>query len=97
MNIEQRVESREQCTEAGWYAYDYLFDRTVGRTEIERLRAFGGDLLYLSSLREPFYKLEDSRFMIRGIEGTREMRLAVYRENEQVILEKFEKFCRDCL
>lgn len=94
MNIIKREESREQCTEAGWYAYDYLLDRMMEREQIQALSGLGGSLLYLSSLKQPFYKLESSRFMVKGLQGQNQLRLAVYRENEQETIGRFEAFLR---
>lgn len=97
MEIRKREESREQCTEAGWYAYDYLLAQPMQREQIEALSAFGGSLLYLSSLAQPFYKLEGPHFMIKGLQGSDTLRLAVYKEDEQTVQKRFESFMINAL
>lgn len=95
MEIRKREESREQCTEAGWYAYDYLLAQPMQREQIEALAAFGGSLLYLSSLAQPFYKLESRHYMIKGLQDSHTLRLAVYKEEEQEVLSRFEAFLKE--
>ncbi len=92
MKIRERVESREICTEAGWYAYDYFFEQPLYRGQIKQLAGFGGAFLYLEALKEPFYKLENTFYMIKGIEGKKELRFAVYKEAEKELLEEFEAY-----
>lgn len=90
MKILKKEESREQCTEAGWYAYDYELERPIARDDIYKLRELGQNLVYLSSLKEPFYKLECRHLMIKGIEGKNCLRLAVYKEDEEENCQKAE-------
>lgn len=88
MKIIREEESREQCTEAGWYAYDYLLEREMTQQDILRLPELGGSLVYLSKLKQPFYKLEDSYLMLKGVQGKDTLRVAVYREYETGLCEK---------
>lgn len=92
MKIVRKEESRELCTEAGWYAYDYELDRAMKREDIERLRELGENLIYLSSLKAPFYKLECRYLMMKGVEGRTSFRLAVYKEYEEELCKKVETF-----
>lgn len=95
MKILKRIESRELCTEAGWYAYDYFFEQPLQSGQIKQLAGFGGSFLYLEALKEPFYKLENTFYMIKGIQGKGELRLAVYKENEQETLKEFEEYMKN--
>lgn len=90
MKIMKKEESRELCTEAGWYAYDYELEGAVVREDIFMLRELGENLVYLSSLKEPFYKLEAHDLMIKGVEGKSHCRLAVYKEYEKEGCQKVE-------
>lgn len=92
MNIVNKTESREQCTEAGWYAYDYELESEVTRDMILRLRELGGNFVYLTSLALPFYKVEEQYFMIKGTEGRKYFRLSMYKEYEEEICSRIEKF-----
>ena len=92
MKILKKEESREQCTEAGWYAYDYELERPIVREDIFKFRELGENLIYLSSLKEPFYKLECRYMMIKGVEGQKHFRLAVYKEFEEENCLRVEAF-----
>ena len=95
MEILEKSESREQCTESGWYAYDYKLELDISREHILNLKQLGGNFIYLSQLAIPFYKLEDKYMMIKGLEGSDTVRVAFYREFENQICEKIEKFFND--
>lgn len=88
MLITKKEESRELCTEAGWYAYDYTLSQEMGREDILKFRQIEGDFIYLSTLKQPFYKLENKFYMIKGVEGKNTFRLSMYRSYE-------EKICRE--
>lgn len=92
MKIRRKEESREQCTEAGWYAYDYELECELKKEEIMHFREFKADFIYLAALRQPFYKVEDRYYMIKGVEGSNTLRLSVYKEYEEEICENLEIF-----
>lgn len=92
MKIINKEESREQCMEAGWYAYDYKLERELLREDILRFREFEADFIYLTSMKQPFYKIEDKYFMIKGTEGRNVFRLSMYKEYEAEICQKVESF-----
>lgn len=95
MNIIVKEESREQCTEAGWYAYDYEMERELLQEDILRFRELSADFIYLSGLKQPFFKVEDTYYMIKGVEGKRRIRLSVYREYEEEICKRLEKLVEE--
>ena len=90
MKVVDRIESRERCAEAGWYAYDYLLDEQMKPEFIKRLRPLG-NFVYLSMLAKPFFKVESDYFLIKGIEGDDFFRAAVH-EAHQEVLEIIEEF-----
>lgn len=90
MKIMDRIESRERCAEAGWYAYDYLFEEQMKPEFIRRLHPLG-NFVYLSMLAKPFFKVESDYFLIKGIEGDNFFRIAVH-EAHQEVLEIIEEF-----
>lgn len=90
MKILEKTESRERCTESGWFAYDYLLDREMNRETILKLRPLGG-FCYLDMLRQPFFKVENDYYMIKGIQGNSYFRIAVHGKHEAV-LEELEHF-----
>lgn len=92
MKIIRKEESREQCTEAGWYAYDYQLEQELKKEHILQFRELGGDFIYLTSLQHPFFKVEDHYFMIKGVEGKDVVRLSVYKAYEQELCENVEVF-----
>lgn len=94
MKIVKKEESIEQCTEAGWYAYDYELERDLLREDILRFREFEADFIYLTALKQPFFKVEDRYYMIKGVEGKKVIRLSMYREYEEKICEKIEALVR---
>ena len=93
MRITEISESREPCAEAGWYAYDIGLEQAVKEAQI---RALGehGDLVYLSRLKTPFYKLCQPYFYIQGLQGQNYLRLAVFREEEKRVLAQVENWIR---
>lgn len=82
MKILGMEESLEPCAEAGWYAYDIWVDRPIGPEQILSLASHGA-LTYLRQLKMPFYKLNQQYFYIQGMQGESQLRLAVYREEEE--------------
>lgn len=90
MKILKIEESREMCTEAGWYAYDFFLEREMSKEDIYGLKALGEGFVYLESLKNPFYKIEDRLFMVKGTEGKAELRFSAYKEYEETIKEKLE-------
>jgi hypothetical protein len=80
MKIVDRCESSEPCEEAGWCAYDYIFDSPVNREDILRLRPLGA-FTYLEKLRQPFFKLESNHYLVKGLEGKPSIRIGIHRDH----------------
>ena len=87
--IAQR-ESIELCTEAGWSAYDLLTDEPVGREDIMRLGQLG-TLTYLSSLKQPFYRVEGRHWLIKGLEGKKVLRVSMADTEEQILRHTYDQ------
>lgn len=86
MKVLEKRESRELCTESGWYAYDLVTDLPVGRPEIEALGSLGA-LTYLGMLSKPFYRIENEYHMIKGLEGEKLLRVAMLGGREEILEE----------
>lgn len=80
MKVTAVMESRERCAEAGWFAYDIVFDQPMDKAFIGRLGAIGGGFVFLEMLKRPFFKLEAEHYMIKGVQGDDFLRMAVHRD-----------------
>jgi len=89
MHLIEKRPSLEPCTEAQWYAWDYLLQEPLSRQDIQDMNALG-HLLYMPMLRKPFFKVEGDYFHIKGFEGDRLLRIAVH-EGHREVLEALEK------
>lgn len=79
MKITGYEESRERCVESGWFAYDYLLDGTMEKEDILKLRNLGS-FLFLSMLAQPFFKIENDNYILKGIQGDDHFRIAVHKD-----------------
>lgn len=93
MRIVNRIESREKCAEAGWYAYDYILDEPMEKKFIVSLRPLGS-FIYLKMLKKPFFKIETDHYVLRGIEHDMFFRIAVHGDYLRE-LEKIEKYIKE--
>lgn len=82
MKVLDKVESRERCAEAGWFAYDFLLDQEIDPEFIRGLKPLGS-WVFLSMLSKPFFKVESEHFMIKGLLGEKHFRVAVHHEYEE--------------
>ena len=94
MKIIGKQPSREKCAESGWLAVDYLLDSNIERNFILKLQPLG-NFVYLDMLKQPFFKIENDYYMIKGIEGADSLRIAVHGQHEEE-LERLETFI-DCV
>ena len=94
MKIIGKQPSREKCAESGWFAVDYLLDGSINREFILKLKPLGS-FVYLDMLRQPFFKIENDYYMIKGISGNDYLRSAVHGKHEEE-LERLEAFISDC-
>ncbi|MCI9372209.1 MAG: hypothetical protein HFI52_02245 [Lachnospiraceae bacterium] len=78
MKMIEVTESRERCAEAGWFAYDMIFDEPMEKTFIRSLETIGESFVFLEMLKAPFFKLEAEHYMIKGVQGERFLRMAVH-------------------
>ena len=77
MNIVQITRSPEPCTEAGWMAFQYYLEQPVSREFILGLRPLGS-FVFLEGLAQPFFKIENEHYMIKGLLGDGSIRVAVH-------------------
>ena len=77
MTITNITRSPEPCTEAGWLAFQYHLDQPVSREFIIGLRPLGS-LVFLEALQQPFFKVENEHYMIKGLLGDDSVRVAVH-------------------
>ena len=90
MKILGKQPSREKCAESGWFATDYLLDAPIDRAFILSLRPLGS-FVYLDMLKEPFFKIENDYYMIKGVQGKDYFRIAVHGKHEDK-LQRLEEF-----
>lgn len=84
MKVISVKESVELCTESGWSAYDMALDAGMDRETIIRLGSLG-DLTYLEMLKQPFYRIEQAYYMIKGLEGSNTLRVAMLGGHEAIL------------
>lgn len=90
MKIIGKQPSREKCAESGWFAVDYLLDEAIDRTFILKLRPLGS-FVYLDMLKQPFFKIENDYYVIKGVQGKDYFRMAVHGKHEEE-LQRLEKY-----
>lgn len=84
MKVTSVRESIELCTESGWSAYDLALDGKVDKGKIEELGTLG-TLTYLGMLQQPFYRIEQPLYMIKGLEGADQLRVAMLVGEEEIL------------
>lgn len=84
MKITEIRESAETCSEAGWYAYDFYTEESLTDKDIVKMRPLGS-FLYLSMLKNPFFKVEGDYFLIKGVRGDSHFRVAAHGEHMDFI------------
>lgn len=89
MKIIKRIESRERCAEAGWFAFDYLLDGEIDKEFVLSLRKLGS-FLFLDKLSKPFFKVESDHYIIKGFLNDDFFRIAVHKDHHDEI-EKIEQ------
>lgn len=81
MTITNITRSPEPCTEAGWLAFQYHLDQPVSREFIIGLRSLG-TLVFLEALQQPFFKVENEHYMIKGLLHDTSIRVAVHGDHQ---------------
>ncbi len=89
MIFEEKRLSVEPCTEAGWRAYDYLLSEVLNEQDILSMRSLG-NLVYLRTMRKPFFKVDADYYYIKGIQGERLMRIAFHGVHEEEVILRLE-------
>jgi len=74
MEIEKVTRSSEECQQAGWLGYDVFFSSPITTEQILQWGKLG-DLVYLSQLRQPFFRIAEKEFLIKGLEGQNKLRI----------------------
>ena len=89
MKITDITRSPEPCTEAGWMAFQYYLEHPVSREFIIALRPLGS-LVFLDMLAQPFFKVENEHYMIKGLLHDDSIRVAVHGDHldEQVPIKR---------
>ena len=77
MKILKRRKSLETCSEAGWFAYDFLLDKPMDRNFILALKSLGS-FVFLEMLKQPFFKIEADHYFLKGIQGADFFRIAAH-------------------
>jgi hypothetical protein len=87
--------SPEPCTESGWIAFQYHLEKPVSREFIMALRPLGS-FVFLDMLAQPFFKIENEHYMIKGLLLDGSIRVAVHGDHldEQApIKQLIDSFC----
>ena len=80
MKITNIFRSPEPCTEAGWLAFQYELEHPINRDFILSLRPLGS-FIFLESLTQPFFKIQNHHYMIKGLLNDTSIRVAVHRDH----------------
>ena len=96
MKILGKQPSREKCAESGWFATDYLLDAPIDKAFILSLRPLGS-FVYLDMLKEPFFKIENDYYMIKGVQGKDYFRIAVHGKLRRIFVFRSKKRISYCL
>ena len=80
MKITEIMKSMETCSEAGWFAFDFVLENGLTDEDILSLKPLGS-FLYLAMLKVPFFKIEGDYFHIKGVKGEKHFRTAVHGEH----------------
>ena len=81
MIITNITRSPEPCTEAGWLAFQYELELPVSRDFIIALRPLGS-FIFLESLAQPFFKIQNHHYMIKGLLNATSIRVAVHKDHQ---------------
>jgi hypothetical protein len=90
MKVLEIEKSFEKCAEAGWFGYDFILDTAVEPDFVHYLSQLG-NMIFLSSLKEPFFKIENDRLIVKGICNQKNIRVAVRSTEEESVLAETEK------
>jgi len=78
--------------EAGWTAFDYLLDRPLTIEDIEKIGALNlGSFIFMRQLKQPFFKVENHHYIIKGVAGNDFFRIAIHRDDVENVLPNIER------
>lgn len=80
MKIVDKRKSIEQCTESGWDAFDLMMDEPISADFIKGMKVIEGSFLFMSMLRQPFFKIESHNYVIKGVLGDDHFRVAIHKD-----------------
>lgn len=80
MKIIEKRRSLERCTESGWDAVDLILDEPMDDDFIMRFKRIEGSFIYLSMLKNPFFKVENHNYILKGVKGNDFFRVAMHRD-----------------
>lgn len=83
MNIVDQKKSKEICISVDWMAYDFFLEKPLSENEILKMKSLGS-FVYLKSLKQPFFKVENNNFIIKGIEGNKFFRVSFCTLSSQI-------------
>jgi hypothetical protein len=82
--------SFEKCAEAGWFGYDFILDTVIEPDFVHYLSKLGS-MIFLRSLKEPFFKIENDGLIVKGICNQKNISVAVRGTEEESVLAETEK------
>lgn len=76
MDIVNITSSPDLCSEAGWYGFDIELSRILDEKMISRFAKFG-HLVFLRSLKVPFFVLRSDDIFLKGTLGASRFRIGI--------------------
>ncbi|MGD1821733.1 MAG: hypothetical protein ACPKM0_03095 [Pleomorphochaeta sp.] len=83
MEIIKIEKSFEMCNQAGWIGYDIYFSENIDEDFIKSLSLFG-HLLFLSNLKNPFFKVENNNLIIKGTLNQNKIRIGCLDKDNEI-------------
>ncbi|MDD2232827.1 MAG: hypothetical protein PHO44_01470 [Sphaerochaetaceae bacterium] len=75
--------SPDLCSEAGWYGFDVCISEPMTESAVLALKSLG-HLVYLASLKKPFFVLKSESLFIKGSVGSLSFRIGLpYNDSAQ--------------
>jgi hypothetical protein len=76
MKVVSVSSSPDLCSEAGWYGFDVCISEPMTEASVLALKSLG-HLVYLSSLKKPFFVLKSESVFIKGTVGSLSFRIGL--------------------
>lgn len=94
MKVLEIRKSLESCAEAGWYGYDFILNTPADENFIQHIGKTG-DLLFLSALKKPFFKISRENIIIKGLCGEKTIRVGISDKKEKELLNQTKEMMED--